>query len=136
MGKIKAYCRFGCPHSDNTRTVLNNLKSSDSTLKISVISVENNESKKTEIKNNLRSIIGNHNTFPIIIYKRSKGKEYLVGGNSDLENIMNIYHSISNLTDEENIQKFCSYGKGGISKGCFHMLLYLMLKRDRRVGTI
>ena len=136
MGKIKAYCRFGCPHSDNTRTVLNNLKSSDSTLKISVISVENNESKKTEIKNNLRSIIGNHNTFPIIIYKRSKGKKYLVGGNSDLEGIMNIYHSISNLTDEENIQKLCSYGRGGISKGCFHMLLYLMLKRDRRVGTI
>ena len=136
MGKIKAYCRIGCPHSDNTRTVLNNLINSDSTLKISVISVENDENEKFKIKNKLRSIIGNHNTFPIIIYRRSKGKKYLVGGNSDLEGIMNIYHSISNLTDEENIQKFCSYGKGGISKGCFHMLLYLMLKRDKRVGII
>lgn len=136
MIKIEAYCRIGCPHSDNTRTVLNYLINSDSTLKISVISVENDDNIKSEVKNKLEKIIGNHNTFPIIIYRRSKGKKYLVGGNSDLENIMKIYHSISNLTDEENIQKFCNYGKGGISKGCFHMLLYLMLKRDRRVGTI
>jgi hypothetical protein len=131
MGKIEAYCRIGCPHSDNTSTVLNNLKSSDSTLKITIIQVKNIESEKTEVKNNLKSIIGNHETFPIIIYTRSKGKKYFVGGNSHLQDAMNIYNSISNLTDEENIYKFCSYGKGVISKGCFHMLLYLMLKRDK-----
>jgi glutaredoxin len=131
MGKIEAYCRIGCPHSDNTRTALNNLKSSDSTLEITIISIENNESEKTEVKNNLKSIIGNHETFPIIIYTRSSGKKYFVGGNSHLQGAMNIYNSISNLTDEENILKLCSYGKGAMSKGCFHMLLYLMLKRDK-----
>lgn len=134
MGKIEAYCRVGCPHSDNTRRVLNILKEKDPTLKIKIISVENDDNEKFRVKNDLRPIIGNHNTFPIIIYKRSKGKKYLVGGNDVLENIMNIYRSIDNLTDEENIKKFCSYGKDGrMTKGCFHMLLYLMLKKDKRV---
>lgn len=133
MGRIEAYCRIDCPHSDKTKSILNDLKRSDSKLRIKIISVENDENEKSRVKNDLRPIIGNHNTFPIIIYKRSKGKKYLVGGNDNLKKIMEIYGEISNLTDEENIRRFCDYGKSGLSKGCFHMLLYLMLRRDKKV---
>lgn len=112
MGKIIAYCRKGCPHSINTAETLSKLKEYD----IEIIYVENIESEKDNIKKQLNKIIGNHNTFPIIIYKTSKNKYYLVGGNSDLQNI---------LQKRNNIKTVDDIVKLNLNKGSSKLLYYL-----------
>jgi glutaredoxin len=115
MGKIIAYCRKGCPHSLNTSNTLKQLKDNN----IEIIDVENDETEKTKIKQQLKDVIGNHNTFPIIIYKTSKNKYYLVGGNSDLQNILQKRNMVKTKEDVVKLN---------LNKGSSKLLYYLIKK--------
>ena len=107
MGKIIAYCRDGCGYSSNTSNVLSDLKkiiSNNSNLSIEIHIVSNNEIEKNEVKTKLNLLIGSYSTFPIIIYESSKGIQFFIGGNSDLEQIMNFVNSFNQI----NINNFQS----------------------------
>jgi hypothetical protein len=109
MGKIIAYCREGCFYSANTSSVLTDLKklilnNSNSNLSIEIHIVPNNEMEKNIIKTKLNSLIGSYSTFPIIIYESSKGKQFFIGGNSALEEIMNFVNSFNQI----NVNNFSS----------------------------
>ncbi len=102
MGKIIAYCREGCFYSSNTNNVLSNLKNltltnSNSNLSIEINIIQNNETEKNAIKTKLNPLIGSYSTFPIIIYETTKGKQFFIGGNSALENIMNFVDSFNQI---------------------------------------
>ncbi len=93
MGKLIAYCLSGCPHSENTKSVLTKLKlllveKKSTDFNINIELVPNNSKDKDKIKTSLQSLIGNYSTFPIIIYKTSKNEQYFIGGNSDLKNML------------------------------------------------
>jgi glutaredoxin len=96
MGKIIAYSREQCPHSISTSQVLSKLKDK---YNIDIKYVKNDETEKNKVKNQLKEIIGNHNTFPIVIYKTSKDRYYLVGGNTDLQNIIKLSQQVNSKED-------------------------------------
>jgi len=96
MGKLIVYCREGCHYSMNTKSKLQELKhKNNKNFEIIINIVPNDEDEKNKIKNRLRSIIGNHNTFPIVIYETSDKKQFFIGGDS---NLMNIFDCVNNLS--------------------------------------
>jgi hypothetical protein len=102
MGKIIAYCREGCFYSSNTNNVLSNLKklisnNSNSNLSIEINIVPNNETEKNMVKTKLNPLIGSYSTFPIIIYETTKGKQFFIGGDSALGEIMNFVDSFNQV---------------------------------------
>jgi len=96
MGVIIVYSREGCPHSIKATETLNNLKNK---YNIKIKYVPNNEIAKNTVKNKLKNIIGDYSTFPIVLYRTSKKKVLLIGGNSDLQNIINQIKTIHNKDD-------------------------------------
>ncbi len=100
MGKIIAYCRNGCPHSIKASETLERLKNK---YNVNIIFIENDEIIKTNLKNKLKEIIAKHDTFPIILYETSKGKLLLVGGNSDLQNIIQLVDKVNSKEDILNL---------------------------------
>lgn len=114
MGKIIAYCRKECPHSNNTAETLLKYKTK---YNIEINYVENIEQEKNRIKTILKPIIGNHNTFPIILYLSSNRKYYLIGGNLDLQNILD---KLSDIKSEDDILKL------NLSKGQTKLMLYIL----------
>ena len=100
MGEIIAYCREGCPHSIKTAKTLENLKNK---YRIKIKYIENNETIKQSLKNKLKKIIDNYSTFPIILYKTSKNQLLLIGGNSDLQQLINCVDTIKNKENINNL---------------------------------
>ena len=96
MGKIIAYCRLQCPHSENTESLLNAMKQINS----EIIYVENTYMDKENVKNELMKIningINNNTTFPIIIYQTSKNDYLYIGGNSDFKKCLNFVDRLPN----------------------------------------
>jgi glutaredoxin len=86
MGEIFAFCREQCPHSINAAETLKKLKNK---YNIKIKYIENNDTIKQALKNRLQKIIGDHSTFPIILYKTSKNQLLLIGGNNDLQQLIN-----------------------------------------------
>lgn len=88
MGKIIAYCRKHCPHSENTANILK----INNKINAQIIDVENTTMDKESVKNELmrRKIngINSNTTFPIIIYQTSKNDYLYIGGNSDFKNCL------------------------------------------------
>jgi glutaredoxin len=115
--KIYAYCRIDCPHSNKTKLLLEQLPIN---YKRQIILVENDELAKMNIKTKLKKILNGYSTFPIILYKTSKNKLILVGGNSDLEKLLNILPSIQSKEDILELK---------LSKGQAKLLYYLFLNR-------
>lgn len=99
MGEIIAYCREGCPHSINTSETLQKFKNK---YKIKIKYIENNDLIKKSILNKLHSIIEDHSTFPIIIYKTTNKKLLLIGGNSDLQQLIQY---VDMIKDKDDINK-------------------------------
>ena len=97
MGKIIAYCRVGCPHSIKTSETLTSFKNK---YNIDIKYVENDNNIKDNLKKTLKEIIGDHKTFPIILYETSKQQLLLIGGNSDLQNLIEL---IDNVNSKEDI---------------------------------
>lgn len=112
MGKIIAYCKIGCPHSEETRNTLkrimmfkprNNYK-----IDIDIRDVMTNQNEIISINEDLMNErkddflrrlsydkklknieqMRNHRTFPIIFYETSKGDKYLIGGNDKFQNVI------------------------------------------------
>ena len=105
MGKITAYCRIGCPHSDATKYSLEQIKTSYPNANIEIIPVENNELAKNSIKRSLSSIIGSHSTFPIVLYTKTDNKTFLVGGNDKFQELLSKAKNIFNSPiSEQNKQ--------------------------------
>lgn len=100
MGKIIAYCREGCKYSIETSNTLTKLKKK---YNIDIISVVNDENIKNNLKEELKEIIGDHNTFPIILYETSKQKLYLIGGNQDLQNIILLLDKVNSKEEIINL---------------------------------
>ena len=96
MGVIIVYCREGCPHSIKAAETLNEYKYK---YNIKIKYIQNNEESKNAIKDKLKDIIGDYSTFPIVLYKTSKKKILLIGGNSDLQKILNYIQTIQNKND-------------------------------------
>ena len=106
MGKIIAYCREGCFYSNNTKSILLDINSlirktsfnskPNNNLEIIINSVPNTEREKNNVKQSLKHLIGNHSTFPIVIYETSNGHQYFIGGDSDLVEIMNFVDTFNN----------------------------------------
>ena len=99
MGKIIAYCREGCGYSLNTKNILLELsdeikRKNNKTLSVLINPIKNEVSDKNNILNSLGNLIGNHSTFPIIIYESTKGKQFFIGGNNDFMEIINYVDSI------------------------------------------
>ena len=96
MGKIIAYCREECHHSMETVDILSKLKNK---YNIDIKYIKNNEIDKNNIKNELKQIINDHNTFPIIIYETTKRKYFLIGGNTDIQNIIELSTQVNSKED-------------------------------------
>ena len=131
MGKIIAYCRVGCHFSDNTIRLLNEVtnicKQFGSIIEFKINSVDNNEEDKQYAKNNASKLIslGTHNTFPIIIYETTDKKYLLIGGNSNLENIIQIAHNSNQYFN--NITILTNYlASLNLNKGEKRLLCYLL----------
>jgi len=84
MGKYILYCRETCYFSNEAKKMIHSLGK-----KCIVNTVKNNYNEKELIKNNIRDIIGDHNTFPIIYYKKSNGNNIFIGGYTDLVTYIN-----------------------------------------------
>jgi len=100
MGKIIAYCREECPHSIKSSESLTKFKNK---YNIDIVSVKNEDQIKNNLKKKLKEIIGNHNTFPIILYETSKQKLLLIGGNSDLQNLIQLIDKVNSKEDIINL---------------------------------
>ena len=96
MGKIIAYCREGCPHSNNASKTLNALKDK---YDIEIKFIKDDDKIKNGLKEKLKEIIGDHSTFPIILYETSKKKLLLVGGNDKLQEIIKYIDSVHSKED-------------------------------------
>lgn len=133
MGKIIAYCREGCFYSSNTKNVLSDLKTlisnnSKSNLSIEINIIPNNETDKNAIKTKLNSLIGSYSTFPIIIYETTKGKQFFIGGDSALSEIMNYVNSFnqtktSNFSSCITINELANFDEGKRRLICNLLLL-------------
>ena len=118
MGKIIAYCREGCHYSNNSKNVLTDIKNlintkllnnENNNLEVVINIIPNTDNDKNNIKQTLKSIIGNHSTFPIIIYESSKENKYFIGGDSDLVEIMNFVNSFNNDNyNKDNLSTYIS----------------------------
>ncbi len=96
MGKIIVYCRIDCHYSNNTKDVLNKLKD---IYDIQINIVENNNDAKLSVLNKLKDLIGNHKTFPIVIYESSSDKQYFIGGNDMLMSLIQKSKELKNVPD-------------------------------------
>lgn len=100
MGKIIVYCREGCHYSNNTKNILTNLQekinaSKTNNLSITINIVPNIEFEKNKLRKQLEPIIGNYSTWPVIIYESTQGNKFFIGGDSNLNEIMNFVNSFS-----------------------------------------
>jgi len=100
MGKIIAYCREGCKYSIEASSTLTKLKNK---YNIDIISVVNDENIKNNVREQLTEIIGDYNTFPIILYETSKQKLYFIGGNSDLQKLILLLDQVNSKEDIINL---------------------------------
>jgi hypothetical protein len=138
MGKIIAYCREGCHYSNNSRIVLNGLKnlideSKNKNLSVEIITVPNNEIDKNSTKHMLKDTIGSYSTWPMIIYETTNGKKFFIGGNSDLEEILNYVNSFDKqistnklsmcLSDEKIGEKYPNLNDEGKKRLLCNLLL-------------
>ena len=150
MGKITAYCKIGCPHSEATaktliefiRPKLNQLsdidrsknsieiiwieKSGDS---INKIGDQNVNMSKSSFFSSLFSKYGleeirSHSTFPLILYTTSEDEQYYIGGNDNFQNILSRSSSIESEEDCRNQFKTMNEG----NKRLFCHLLVLLNK--------
>ncbi len=96
--KVIAYCRIGCPHSDQTKETLNKLCSAKFS-SIKIIDVENNDKSKKEATEQINKIfekssdvqkngIDTYNVYPRVIFISSSGTPYFIGGNDKLQKIL------------------------------------------------
>ncbi len=124
MGKITAYCRIGCPHSDHTRDTLQSIMttSSNKTYPIEIISVNNDERSKDEVRDKLKNIRGNHTTFPMIVYTDSKNKDYFVGGNDILQQTLQMVISFD--TTRPNLNMFNLLRESGKRLFCALLIMH------------
>lgn len=100
MGKIIAYCREGCHYSNNTKNILEKLKekinaSKTNNLSVTINMVPNIEFEKNKLRKQLEPVIGNYSTWPIVIYESTQGKQFFIGGNSNLDEIMNFVNTFN-----------------------------------------
>lgn len=142
MGKIIAYCRVGCPHSENTISLLNNLKHTllinhNTSNNIEIINVANIEDVKQELKFNLKQKYNiDATTFPIILYETSHNEIlHIKGGNSELQKINTQAQQLIKESPDINPQKIARSIKSNSQNNyltnnyssrllCFLLLIY------------
>jgi glutaredoxin len=121
MGKIKIYYLEECPYSLMTKESANKLQK-QKIYEIELIKVGQNE------KHKYKHIQQNHNhyTFPIVLYVSKTSKEYLIGGNSEFQNILKYIDNLTNSNtkmDAKNISNILSntssYNKGQKKLFCY-----------------
>jgi len=113
MGKLTAYCREGCSYSNNTKQKLLTLQqyiqiSNHTNLFLKINTVKNEEPEKNKIKEKLKPIINNYGTWPIVIYTSTKGEEFLIGGDSDLNDIINFCMNFNKVTTIDELFRIIS----------------------------
>ncbi len=97
MRKIIAYCKIECPHSNNTKETLIDLKNNyNINVEINTVS----EDEKHDIIKKTSNITNNYKTFPIIIYQDSMDKMSFFGGNSDLQNLLKNMSNLKNYYEK------------------------------------
>lgn len=79
MGKYYLYCRENCYYSNEAKILIQKLNK-----KSEISFIKNTYENKEKIKNELREIIGKHDTFPIIFYKKHNGQNIFIGGYNEL----------------------------------------------------
>jgi glutaredoxin len=106
MGKIIAYCKFGCPYSEGAANLLKQFSGNVEIISLysdySNVGIElngingknNNMSKLDFFSNHFEQTYGvnlnGHRTFPVILYRSSSNENFFVGGYSDLQEIFNL----------------------------------------------
>jgi glutaredoxin len=107
MGKIIAYCKIGCPHSEKTRNTLHNLNKQYN-INIDIFNIL--DSEKHKILEETSKITNNYKTFPIIIYENKEKELYFFGGNSNLEELLDNLQNINYCNNlSNNSKKIASY---------------------------
>jgi hypothetical protein len=122
MGKLIAYCRLGCGPSFNTKSKLIELKKISENInnfEIIINDVKDDVNEKNNIRSLLKPVIHNYNTFPIIIYETTSNNKFLIGGNSDLMEILSYIETINKL----NMQKIALINNEGRRKLIYYLLL-------------
>jgi len=128
MGKIIAYCKENCPYSENTKNILNKLQLNNPKANITIYSITDYD--KENVKQQLRPVIGDYRTFPIILYEKSKTrKQFFVGGDSKLKEIIGFVSNLG-LSSSENLQMVRSQCQNLKEGECYLMgkLIHLMEK--------
>jgi glutaredoxin len=107
MGKITAYCRLGCPHSEATINSLTMISKNNPRAKIKIVDVQNTKQSKNQVITILKSFIGDHRTFPMVLYTTSLNETIFVGGNDSFQELLSKAQSLNTLSkyDPEYTQK-------------------------------
>ena len=92
--KIIAYCLEYCPYSNNTKHILEEYLNILNTNNIDKIDIEIVNIKNDNNKIKLKEYY-NHNSFPIIIYTSKNLKNYVLGGNDKLKDILNLLEKVN-----------------------------------------
>ena len=129
MGKIIAYYREGCPHSINTANILSNFNKRD----VEIIPVLDNQYAKNDVFNKLNYLINNYKTFPIIIYESSKEKQFFIGGNDTLMNLIKLSKSYQIKNKEkDNILNYIFISCNNLNDGQKRLLYYLIKNNNNK----
>ncbi len=152
MGKIIAYCKIRCHHSEASAELLGSLKTIKSTVDTSKsieiiwlksedfnvrfkLNGQNEQMSKDKFftehfdkKHNVN--IGTHRTFPVILYESSNNNQrYYIGGNSDLQEVFNNARSIPDVSElnphQMCVQKFTGFETEGKKRLFCHILRLL-----------
>ena len=115
MGKIKIYYLEQCPHSLMTKESANELQKQN-IYEIELIKVGRDEK---HIYKNIQQK-HNHHTFPIVLYISKTSEEYLVGGNSEFQEVLRYIESLKDAKNISNIlSKISSHNKGQQKIFCY-----------------
>jgi thiol-disulfide isomerase/thioredoxin len=102
MSNFIAYCKIGCPHSEETINLLSEFEQKGDLINIITLDTDNinilkinnvdyNNSKENFFNQYIKKIesidIGTHRSFPIVLYKSSDNIKYYIGGNDELQKI-------------------------------------------------
>jgi glutaredoxin len=145
MNKIIAYCRVGCPHSDETKELLNNLCSAKLS-NIEIIDVKNDDISKKNATSEIKELfngsnetqkngIDTYNVYPRIIYISKSNTPYFVGGNDKLKTILKKVNSLvstkykKDMSDADIIKLCVDENKLGLINNNDIRLAYFLIKK-------
>jgi len=141
MGKLIAYCREECHYSNNTKNIINKLttllhtNTNTKSLNIEFITniIQNNDVEKNNIRQSLKHIIGDHATFPIIIYETSRGEQYFIGGDSELKNIILLVDKFTVTNSNNFLSDITLYFEklSNYNNGKQRLIYYLLLLNNK-----